>query len=229
MLMVAGFQPATSSPRRTIYVIASRRDEVELANQRTLMRGNGTVVVTADNRVQDIIGAALSLRARPNEIVVIPYTVCRAKLTPAERKSIEDAVRLLFHRGLKVFAASGDHGARCGLDNTGPVYPADVPGVCAVGALVHGAVPGWSGFRRRPNGTADPDGWDDGVLMRDGTMRLGTSIAVTRAAIRGVPARMRRDTGLAIQHNCISSERKEQSWNATDQRRFSSFWDWEAS
>ena len=202
----AGAQPVAASPPSAVYVIASRQDRAELANQRALMRGKGVVVVTADNRVRDIMGAARALHAPRNAIVVIPYTVCAARLESAERKDVEDTVLTLVGHGLKVFAASGDRGRRCGRYDSGAAYPADAPGVCAIGALASGAVPGWSGFRPRPNRTGDPDGWDGGVLMRDGIAQRGTSIAVTRAALRGAPLVMRRDADRASQRNCNLTE-----------------------
>lgn len=203
LVAAAGLAPAAASPATAVYVIVSRQDEAELANQRALVREHGVLVITSGNRVRDIMEAARRIRARGNTIVVIPYTVCAGRLAPAERADIEETIRTLVALGrLKVFAASGDHGRRCGRYDSGPAYPADVPGVCAIGALSGGRVPAWSGLRPRRNGTEDPDGWDDGVLMRDGIVRLGTSIAVTRAALRGAPKMMRRDADRTTRHNC---------------------------
>jgi len=192
LVFVTFRQPVYSTRDRSVYVIVSPRQTVEWQIQNELLRSasQGKVAIVPLERAtaKELATTLRSLLVKTAGNVSIPYTTCLRRLTISEVSRIEDALRLLRRKGFTIYAASGNHGALCDPMYSGATYPAASSYVCAIGALRDGRPDVSSGRGPKLGGVRrTPDGMDQGVIEISGRPHFGTSVAVTRAAMRARP------------------------------------------
>lgn len=176
---------------KPVYVLVAPSSRSELTVQRRLLHGvaRGKIVFLRAASSSALNQGLQRVSHEPAGIIAIPYAQCAARIPMADRNETGKMAAFLNKRGFEIYAAAGNHGATCDGMHRGRTYPAMLVHVCSVGALKNdgsvwqrsahflATVPVRDYARRMPLVYAD------GIYSDENLNIVGTSVAVTRAAL----------------------------------------------